>query len=74
MLINDAFQVDKAGNINTKRVLGLRRLDIQDERWQQAMQAISDSLQVAGSKEYLRIYLRKGDGSYRQIKLDVASF
>jgi len=74
VLINDAFQVDKAGNINTKRVLGLRRLDIQDERWQQAMQAISDSLQVAGSKEYLRIYRRQSDGGYQQIRLDVASF
>lgn len=72
VLINDAFQVDKAGNINTNRVLGLRRLDIQDPKWQQAMQAISDSLQVAGSKSYLRIYKRQGDGSYNMVNLDVA--
>ena len=32
MLINDAFQVDKAGNINTNRVLGLRRLAISQDR------------------------------------------
>lgn len=73
MLINDAFQVDKAGNINTNRVLGLRRLAISHEKWQQAMQAISDSLQIAGSKAYLRIYKRQHDGSYRLVNLDLAT-
>lgn len=73
MLINDAFQVDKQGNINTNRVLGLRRLAISHEKWQQAMQAISDSLQISGSKTYLRIYHRQHDGSYRQVNLDLAS-
>lgn len=73
MLINDAFQVDKQGNINTNRVLGLRRLAITHTKWQQAMQAISDSLQVSGSKAYLRIYKRQHDGSYRQVNLDLAS-
>lgn len=73
MLINDAFQVDKAGNINTNRVLSLRRLDISDPQWLQAMQAISDSLQVTGSKSYLRIYRRLADGSYKQLSLDIAS-
>jgi hypothetical protein len=72
MLINDAFQVDKQGNINTNRVLGLRRLDIKDPKWQAAMQAIGDSLQVAGSKSYLRIYRRQGDGGYSLVNLDVA--
>ncbi len=72
VLINDAFQVDKAGNINTNRVLGLRRLDIQDPKWQAAMQAIGDSLQVAGSKAYLRIYKRQADGNYGLVNLDVA--
>ena len=38
-LINDAFQVDKEGRINTGRVLSLRRLKIDDERWRQAMLA-----------------------------------
>ncbi len=73
ILINDAFQVDKQGNINTNRVLGLRRLAIKHPKWQMAMQAISDSLQIAGSKAYLRIYKRQLDGSYRQVNLDLAS-
>ena len=73
-LVEHAFQTDKEGKISTARVLGLRSLNIQDEKWQQAMQAIMDSIQVTGSKSYLRFYERQGqDGPYRQIPLDVAA-
>ena len=71
-LIDDAFQVDKRGRVNIRRILGLRRLDIQDEQWQQAMKAIGDSLQVAGTKEYIRLYKKDAHGQYQQISLDVA--
>jgi hypothetical protein len=73
ILVQDAFQVDKAGKINTARVLGLRRLEIQDPDWQKAMAAISDSVQVSGSKQYLRFYERDDRGEYVQIPLDVAA-
>lgn len=73
VLIDNAFQVDKQGNISTSRVLGLRRLAIDHPKWRQAMAAISDSLQVAGSKTYLRIYRRQSDGSYKPINLDIAA-
>jgi hypothetical protein len=72
-LVNDAFYVDKTGNINTTRILGLRRLNIQDAEWKRAMDAITDSIQVSGSKEYLRVYTREKDGEYKQVPLDVAS-
>ncbi len=72
-LVNNAFYVDKAGNINTARILGLRRLDIDDPEWRRAMDAITDSIQVSGSKEYLRVYTREGNGEYRQVPLDVAA-
>ena len=73
ILVQDAFQVDKAGKINTARVLGLRRLEIADPDWQKAMEAISDSIQVSGSKQYLRFYERDEQGQYVQIPLDVAA-
>ncbi|WP_036204703.1 DUF3164 family protein [Marinobacter sp. MCTG268] len=73
-LVEHAFQTDKEGKISTARVLGLRSLNIKDEKWQQAMQAIMDSIQVTGSKSYLRFYEREGqDGPHRQIPLDVAA-
>jgi hypothetical protein len=72
-LVNDAFQVDKAGKISTARVLGLRRLDIQDPDWKKAMTAITESVQVTGTKQYLRIYERDSNGEYQMIPLDVAA-
>jgi len=72
-LVNNAFYVDKAGNINTARILGLRRLDITDPDWKKAMEAITESIQVSGSKEYLRVYIREKNGEYKQVPLDVAA-
>lgn len=74
-LVQDAFYVGKSGNINKNRILGLRRLEIKDERWQQAMAAISDSIQVSDSKQYIRIYRRnKEDGEkYDLVNLDISS-
>lgn len=73
-LINDAFQVDQEGRINTKRILSLRRLDIQDNLWLKAMDAIAASLQVVGSKEYFRLYKREsGQDKWSPISLDMAA-
>jgi len=72
-LIDQAFQVDREGKISTTRVLGLRKINITDERWLQAMQAIGDSIQVTGTKSYVRIYERQGSGAYTAIPLDMAA-
>lgn len=72
-LINHAFEVDKQGKINTERILGLRRLNITDDAWLRAMNAIGDSIQITGSKEYIRVYERQSDETYKQIPLDLAS-
>lgn len=71
-LINDAFQVDKEGNISTTRVLGLRRLSIDDEKWHRAMDALSDSVQVQTSKPFVRVYRREANGEYSLMSLDIA--
>lgn len=71
-LIDNAFQVDKEGNLSTARILSLRRVDIQDDRWTRAMQAISDSVQIVGSKDYVRFYERDEQGKYQPISLDMA--
>ena len=72
-LVNHAFQTDKEGKINTGRVLGLRRLDIRDAKWQQAMQAIADSMQTASTTPYIRFYVRNDTTqNYMAIPLDMA--
>lgn len=74
VLVQQAFQTDKEGKLNTGRILGLRRLDIKDQRWVTAMNAIGDSVQVVGSKQYIRFYERVGDtDQYVPVSLDIAS-
>lgn len=72
-IINQAFQVDKAGKISTHRVLSLRSLDMNDAKWDKAMDAISDAIQVTDTKEYIRFYERNEDGAYHQIPLDFSN-
>ncbi|CAH0445476.1 hypothetical protein LMG10661_01694 [Ralstonia syzygii subsp. syzygii] len=72
-IIQRAFDTDKEGNLNTGRVLSLRNLAIKDERWQQAMTAIGDSVQVVGTKSYVRFYKRVDDSDeYEAVTLDIA--
>lgn len=69
-LIEHAFQTDRQGKINTKRILGLRQLKIDDETWLRAMEAIADAVTITGSRTYFRIYERDERGKYVQIPLD----
>ena len=74
VLVQQAFQTDKEGNLNVGRILGLRRLEIADARWQEAMKAISESVQVIGTKQYVRLYERVGDSDrYVPIALDMVA-
>ena len=74
-LVNHAFQTDKEGKINTSRVLSLRRLEIRDGTWKQAMEAIADSMQTASTKPYIRFYQRSEtvEGAWLPISLDIAA-
>ncbi|HEJ9179938.1 TPA: DUF3164 family protein [Serratia marcescens] len=71
-LVDHAFRVNKQGRIDVNEVLGLRQVEIDDARWQEAMDAIADSIRVTGTSQYLRIYERQPNGKYEQISLDIA--
>ncbi len=80
VLINDAFQVNKAGRIDTKRVLRLQKLPIRrpdggrDERWENAMQAITDALIVDDTATYIRFYRRNDrTNAMEMVNLDFSS-
>lgn len=74
VIINNAFNVDKKGEISTTKVLGLKKIEINHPKWKQAMQAISDSINIIGSKAYLRFYTRDdATGGYLPLSLDIAS-
>lgn len=73
VIVQDAFDVDKAGNISTGKILTLRRYQIEDGRWKRAMTAISDAIQVIGTKPYIRIYERDDvTGDYNRLPLELA--
>lgn len=73
-LVQQAFETDKEGKINVGRVLALRTLKIDDEKWRRAMDAISDSVRVIGTKAYIQFFVRdKESGKYLPIPLDFAA-
>ena len=73
-IVNRAFSVEKEGQINRSELFMLLRVEIADERWKRAMDAIRESMRVIGSREYIRFYRRdRRDGPWKQVILDLAS-
>jgi hypothetical protein len=73
-LVTQAFDVDKEGNVSTGKVLSLLQLEIDDERWHRAMEAIRDSISVQRSKTYIRFHERAdADAKWETISLDIAA-
>lgn len=60
-IINDAFDVDKKGNVNKMRIFGLMALQINDKDWKKAMELIRASMQVSDTRQYLNIRTRKSN-------------
>lgn len=73
-LVNRVFSVDKEGQINRAELFMLLRVEIADDRWKRAMEAIRESIRVIGSRTYVRFYDRlAADAAWRAISLDMAS-
>lgn len=73
-LVDRAFRTDSKGQIKMSAVLELLRLEITDDEWKLAMQAIKDSIQSTGTAVYVRVYQRvDGTDQYSAISLDLAT-
>jgi hypothetical protein len=72
-IISEAFQVDKKGEIAKHRILALRRYNIQDNTWKEAMELIDRAIQVTSTKQYIAIYTKREDGTYEQVVLNFSS-
>lgn len=72
-IVTRAFNTDKEGQINRSEIFMLLRMQIEDERWLSAMEAIRDAMRVTGSKEYVRFYQRTRitDG-WQAVTIDLA--
>lgn len=72
-IVDDAFSVGDGGRLRVDRILGLRRLNIDDPTWSKAMEAIGDALRVTQTREYIRVYRRpERDKDFEQIVLDAS--
>jgi P2-related tail formation protein len=72
-IINEAFQVDKKGEIAKYRILGLRRYNIKDPTWKEAMELIDQAINVTSTKQYVAFYERDAAGDYQQIILNFSA-
>lgn len=71
-IVQQAFDVNKEGKISVAKVLSLRRLEIQDEKWQRAMQALTDSVHTQATREYIRLHQRNDEtGEYVLVSADL---
>ncbi len=72
-LITKAFEVDKEGNIDSKKIFALKSYEISDKRWKEAMEIIEDSKHVTAITPYIRFYKRNSiEDKWEFIKLDIA--
>lgn len=73
-LVDRAFKTNAQGQVKTAAVLDLIRLEIDDEKWKRAMDALKDSIQVKNTATYIRIYERVGmTDQYVAVPLDIAA-
>lgn len=73
VIVFDAFKVDQKGKVDTKRILGLRRHQIKDRDWQDAMELIGKAVTVIALKSYFMFQVRPNpDEEWQTIRLDLA--
>ncbi|AWX98703.1 sulfate transporter [Marinomonas primoryensis] len=73
-VVSQAFRKNRNGEISTGKVLDLMRMEIDDEEWSRAMNALKDALKSNGTAVYIRVYERIGTtDQYKPISLDIAS-
>lgn len=72
LLVTEAFKTRK-GQLDTKRVIGLLKLNITHHLWVEAMELIKQSIEQNNTKRYMRVWERKENGEYKSIKLDFAA-
>lgn len=74
LLINKAFDVDKEGNVDVKKILELRSYDIRHPKWVEGVALIEEAKKVVHSKRFIRFYRRNDpDAKWEHVSLDLAA-
>lgn len=73
VIIFDAFKVDQKGQVDTRRILSLRKLQIKDAQWKAAMELIAEAVMVTGTRSYLLFQSKPHkDAEWETLRLDLA--
>lgn len=73
VIVTEAFDVDKEGQVSRSAMLRLKGWNIADDRWQRAMQAIKDAERVVGKSTYFNCYQRANtEAKWEHITIDLA--
>lgn len=72
LIVFDAFKTDTKGQLDTKRILGLKKLKIEDAEWKEAMELIAQAITVTGTKTYVNFFRRNKHGEWIGVCLDMA--
>lgn len=74
-MILEAFQTQRSGSLDTKRVLGLARHErkVNNEMFSDAVQLIQQAIRRPKSKTYYRVWVKDASGQYNNIELNLSS-
>ena len=70
MLVNQAFKVDKKGQLDAKLILSLRQIKIKDNEWKQAMELIADSVKIENRRKYFIFKRKDVNGEWQTISMN----
>ncbi|NQV14494.1 DUF3164 family protein [bacterium] len=74
VIVDDVFDVDKKGKMDKEGILALRKHNFRDKRWKKAMELISDSVRVVGSRKYTKAQTRgTPEDEFKTINLNYSS-
>ncbi|MCL1920839.1 MAG: DUF3164 family protein [Kiritimatiellaeota bacterium] len=68
-LVHKAFETDRQGHLSASKILGILSCKIEDADWMRAMDVIRNSIQMVGTKAYIRFYEKDEAGEFRQVAL-----
>ena len=72
-IINEAFQVDKRGQLARYRIFALHSYKIKDPIWKEAMELIDKAITVTSTKQYISFSVRDEAGNYNKVVLNFSS-
>jgi hypothetical protein len=74
VIVTEAFNVEKKGKVNTKQLLRLLTLNLNDSEWEAAMDLVRESINVAGTRRYIKLNRRPNrDAKWESLNLNFST-